>query len=354
MIATEVIGPSVMFNAGRGNTFALTSRVRVIGNIQDIDGNFVKSMGNENEVLPVNLNSNRNQKISVNAWSEFGASFGKVLMENERHVLKGGLSLKYLAGSTNSFVYISNLKGTLDEDVQGDVYMTNATGRVAIGVSGVDFDDFSTDHLFKSNGTGFGLDLGLSYEYRLAEEENYKFKIGVALLDIGSIKYTPLASQNGDYTINIPSGSSWYPAGLDEKSISEIKQELDASPYFVNNAKSISSYKANLPTTLQTTMDWAISNKFYTEIAAQVNMAKKDNPYNAFQYNAVTVTPRFEGKRYGFYLPVNYNSLTNLNVGFSMRLGAFYIGSGSILTSVLGESKQADVFLGIRFGGLKK
>lgn len=37
-----------------------------------------------------------------------------------------------------------------------------------------------------------------------------------------------------------------------------------------------------------------------------------------------------------------------------MRLGPLFIGSGSVLTALLGDSRQADVHIGLRFGGLQK
>ena len=56
----------------------------------------------------------------------------------------------------------------------------------------------------------------------------------------------------------------------------------------------------------------------------------------------------------GIYLPVNYNELTSFNAGLSVRLGPLFVGSGSLLTAMLGESKQADFHFGLRFGGLQK
>jgi hypothetical protein len=356
----EMIGPSIMFNAGKKNSFAITTRARVLGNIKDIDGNIIQSIDDENATLPFTLNSNSNQKVIVNGWSEIGGSFGRVLLNKGRHFLKGGVTIKYLLGSANSFANINNLKGTLDEDLTGDVYLSTASGRIAIGVSGVDLDNFESGDIFKSNGKGAGFDLGLIYEYRPDGENTnkyqnkYKIKVGVALLDLGSVRYKPRPDEYGDYTINIPSGSQWYPSDLDGKSISEIKTYMDASPYFTNNAVNLTKYKANLPTTLQANVDWAILKGFYAELAGQLSVVSKTDRYSSFYYNAVTITPRYEGRRFGVYLPLNYNELTNFNMGISLRAGPFFIGSGSLITALIDKSKQADIHFGVRFGGQYK
>jgi hypothetical protein len=58
-------------------------------------------------------------------------------------------------------------------------------------------------------------------------------------------------------------------------------------------------------------------------------------------------------KRFGFYLPINYNELTKMNAGAALRVGPMYVGSGSILSALMGKSKQADIYFGFRIGILK-
>ncbi|HJU45856.1 MAG TPA: hypothetical protein VJ647_03685, partial [Chitinophagaceae bacterium] len=90
-------------------------------------------------------------------------------------------------------------------------------------------------------------------------------------------------------------------------------------------------------------------------VAGQFSLVKTGTkPYNSQYYNGFAVTPRFEGKAVGVYVPVNYNELTKLNAGVSFRFGPLFVGSGSVLTALFGNSKQADFHFGIRFGGLQK
>ena len=284
-----------------------------------------------------------------------------VLKEEGNHFLKAGLTVKYLSGAANSFVNINNLKGTIDEDLLGEPYLSNTTGGVAIGYSGVDLDNFEASDAFKANGSGVGFDLGLVYEYRpdgsgtSANQNKYKYKLGIALLDAGSIKYTPDPNEFGNYTLNITGSERFFPAELQDKSVSEIKTYLDSKPsFFTNNSASLTSYKSKLPTTLQINADYHIKRGFYVDLSSQVSLAQKDNLYSSYYNNQVTLTPRFESKVFGVYLPLNYSSLTNFNAGISLRAGPVFLGSGSIFTALLGESKQADFHFGIRFGSLKK
>ncbi|MEI9942777.1 MAG: DUF5723 family protein [Chitinophagaceae bacterium] len=354
-ISTDIHGPSLMIS-GKKNSFAFTTRLRVMANIVDMDGQFIQSISNDlssSTTFPFALKSNQNQKFILNGWTDWGVTYGRVLSDKGNHLFKAGITVKYLAGATNSYINIDNLKGTLDDDITGDVYLTNATGRVAMGVGGIDLsdDDFDVADALKFKGHGIGADIGFVYEYK--KGNSYKFKAGIALLDIGSIKYKTNTNQSGDYNINVPNGAHWYPSDLDDKSVSEINDYLDGSPYFTNNPGIKSEYKASLPTTLRLDLDYAVTKKLFIALGSNINLIQEKSIYNSFYYSTVALTPRFEGRRLGIYLPISYNTLSKFNAGVSLKLGPLFIGSGSVLTALMDKSKQADFHFGFQFGGLR-
>jgi hypothetical protein len=106
---------------------------------------------------------------------------------------------------------------------------------------------------------------------------------------------------------------------------------------------------------MQLELDYHFLKGLYLNMAGQFSLAgtSGSKPYNSAYYNAFTVTPRFEGRRFGFYLPLTYNGLTHFNAGYCIRFGPVFMGSASMLSSLFGNSKQFDMFFGIRFGGLK-
>lgn len=357
-INIDILGPSLMFNINKKTTIGLTTRVRAMANISEVSGKFIESINdNVTGELPYTLSDNNNQKITINGWTDFGVSVGRVILDKQTHFLKGGLTLKYLAGVGNSYININRLNATIDQDVDERPYLSDASGSVGIGYAGIDINKLEAADAFKFNGKGFGGDLGLVYEFRpdadLTEryQNKYKLKVGIALMDIGSIKYTPNPTEFGNYNLNVSETQEWYPDEIEGGSVSEIKEYLDNSPYFTKEAENISSYKVSLPTNLQLIVDYAITKRLYVEAAAQINLTDKNNRYNSFYYNSFSLTPYFEMKRIGIYLPFSYNELTKFNAGVAFRLGPLYFGSGSVFTALLDKSKQADVHFGINFGG---
>ncbi|MGG9972457.1 DUF5723 family protein [Ferruginibacter sp. SUN002] len=359
----DVFGPSVLFNINSKTSLALTTRVRTLANIKDLDGKLIQSIDNNlSGSLPLTLSSDANQKIVVNGWADFGVSLGQVLYNENKHFLKGGVTLKYLAGVANTHANISNFTGTADEDVFGDTYITNASGAVSVGISGVNIsDDFEASDLTKFKSSGFGADIGFAYEYRpygdvITEKypNKYKYKIALSLMDMGTIKYTPDANRTGSYSVNISNVQKWYPQDLEGKSIEEIKTYLDGSPYFTNLAAVAASYKASLPTNIQFGIDYNVHKGLYVALNGQLNAAKKEDKYSAYYNNNISLIPRYEGRGFGVSVPLTYNELSSFTAGVSLRVGPVFIGSGSILSALTSKSKQADLHFGLRFGGLKK
>ena len=68
--------------------------------------------------------------------------------------------------------------------------------------------------------------------------------------------------------------------------------------------------------------------------------------------NSFSVTPRVNLGFFEAFLPYTNNEIAGSNLGIGFRLGGFYIGSGSIITAALSNSKQADIYTGFRWAFL--
>jgi hypothetical protein len=352
--------PSISYRINEKTTLAFVSRTRLLMNINDIDGTLINSINSETQKdnFPYSINTNTNMRMSGNAFSEFGFSLGQEIFNEGNHYVKMGATLKYIGGVSNSYLQINKLKTTIDADSLGNnPYLTNSSGTIAVGVGGVDFNN--TNVSFQYQAASLAADLGLIYEYRtqnLSEDRNkYLFKIGLAVLDLGRIKYTLQPANSGAYDIHIAANQRF---NLDNFDGNNVKSVLDANPtYFtansiLNNAK----YSVALPSTLQLSGDFRATKNVY--VAANVQVALTNNEskvYNPIYYNSFTITPRFESKLIAAYLPIYYNSLTkSTNLGIGFRAGPLYAGSASLLSTSFGKSKQVDFYVGLRFGFKRK
>lgn len=363
-INAEILGPSVMFNLNHKSAMAITTRARVVSNLKDFDGNLINAaLNNTNANFPYSLNSNSNSRIITNGWAEIGVSYAREIASHGPHYFKAGVTLKYLSGAGNNYFQINQINTTVNVDlIAQQAYLQNTTGSFNIGTTTNNLNNLSFNSLFNGN-AGIGGDLGVVYEYRpkyanakVGDQisNKYKLKIGVSILDIGAIRYTSIANSSASYIANI-SGNNRF--GLDQvinKSFATIKTVLDSYPqYFTNTSSGSNSYNAGLPTVIQTDVDYHLNRGFYINVGGQLNMVSKSNLYTSSQYNNLTLTPRFEGKSFGIYFPLNYSELTKFNAGISFRAGPLFIGSGSLFTAIA-NSKQADVHVGLHIGFLHK
>lgn len=352
-------GPSFMLNIGKKNAIAFTSRARLFVNAMNIDGKLANKLSEDFENdpdLPYTLSSKENMRLALNGWSEYGFSFARVISQQGAHFFKGGITLKYLSGAGNTYMNINNFNGTIDDDnfVQ-KTYLANTTGRIAVGIGGINISDFQVSDLLNSKSSGLGGDIGFVYEYRPGGKK-YKFKLGASLMDIGKIKYEKDADKSGAYDIHITNAQRLYLEELAEQDLENYNDFFLSHPQYFTPVGSLeNTYTVSLPTTLQVDADLNILGGLYVSLAGQIALnGSDDKVFNNYAYSAIAITPRYEGKRFGVYLPLHYNELSKMNAGLSLRMGPLFIGSGSILTALAGNAKQADIHLGVRFGGLKK
>ena len=358
----DVLGPSLSVSLSDKSGFALTTRVRGQFTITDLDGKLAKSIINDVNseiVFPYTVSSGNNMRINTNGWAEYGLTYARVLMDKGPHFLKTGLTFKYLAGAGNTYLQIDQLSGTLTNNPTApnpSVYLApGSRGVIGLGVSG-GLGSLEPADLLKSSSNGFGSDVGLVYEYRPNQDFNhpYKYRLSVSLLDVGSIKYQRELTSSGTYSMLVQSSPGFDLATLQGISLANYKQVLSSNPNFTpapnNNNPTLN---VSLPTSLQVYGDVHLKNNVYLSAGTQISLANRSNPENPFVYSGFTITPRYEGRGLGLYIPVNYNSLSKLAIGTTLRLGPVYVGSGSILSALFSQSKQADINVGFHIGILK-
>lgn len=374
MFSMDIHGPSGMLTLGKKNTIAITSRARMFANVIDFDSKLfdqITEPSASDASLPYTINSNENMRFAVNGWTEYGASFSRVISDKGAHAFKAGVSVKYLVGAVNGYINVNRFRGTIDVDQFLQMpYLADVSGTIASSFAGEKVSGFEAGRLLKSHGYGFGTDIGFVYEFRpkgemqttegihlnINDKELYKLKIGVSVNDLGSILYKRNPEKSGNYQLDVNLLEKLYLGEFKNLDVDDYNTFFQERPqYFIPvNAQEDEEYNVSLPTTLQLEADYLIEKGFYLNLSSQISLSNSDTKYyNNRAYSAVTFTPRYEDKLLGLYLPINYNTLTNFNVGLSFRIGPVFFGSGSLLTAVFGSSKQADVHFGLRLGELK-
>lgn len=327
----DILGPSFMFNITKNQTIAFTTRVRAIGHVTNLDGNLINSI-NDNDAFGDYSITNQNFSIASNSWGELGGTYARVIFDKETHFLKAGVTLKYLYGINTGYVKANNL--TVQFNQTNNTYTT--TGSLEVGNT-TSFEDVQEP--FNNHGTGFGGDIGFTYEYRPDNRNNaskgqnkYLYRIGFSVTDLGSMTYK-------DASVDTFSANA---------TITEDQFENGNFDTFYIETSTKNKVKVSLPTALRTNIDWNLSNKLYLNFNTELSLVKNTNPNSNYIANNVSATPRYESKWLSIYLPFSYVKYSGFQTGFGLRMGPLFVGSGSVVNGLLGKTKAIDVNFGLK------
>lgn len=336
-INVDVLGPSFMFNLNKKSSIGISSRVRVMSNLNEIDGTLFETIEDgfdDNDDFDFDQ---QNFTGTAHAWAEIGLTYGRILWSKQNHLLTGAVTLKYLQGAGSAFTNSTNLEGNYVDSTE----TLTTSGELVYGTSN-DFDNDDID--FNNLTAGFGFDIGFVYEWHPDRENDtirfyqdpYKLKIGVSVTDIGSIKY-----DEGEIT-TYDMAATVNTATFED----DVKEFLDNN----YNATALNqNVKMQLPTALHILVDYRLAKKWLISAQADLSMVAADEQLNNAISNMVILMPRYESKWLSVFAPMSLRQYGGFTAGAGLRFGPLSVGSGSILSNLLSDSTQsADVFFGLK------
>lgn len=333
----DILGPSFMFNLSPRSSIGVTTRVRAFMNLNNINGELYEKVeegfGPEND-LDFDM---RNFSGTIHSWGEYGLTYGRILMDGNRHFLKAGITLKYLQGAGSTYTSSSDLSGQYTASSQS---LTTTGGLQYGSTSG--FDSNNID--FENMAGGFGGDLGLVYEFRRGYEQDslgysdYKMKVGISVTDIGSISYDGSTVTSYDMD-GITTSTEDYDGGDIEAFLKER--------YSYN--EEITESEISLPTAMHIVLDYNFRKRLYMSLHGSLSLIGNSERQASRVINTLTATPRYESRWFSFYLPVSIRQYDGIAMGAGFRLGPLTVGSGSIITNYISDDSQtADIYVGLK------
>lgn len=362
-------GPSIIYTINNKSAIAAYTRLRYAVNLNGINNSLadlITRSTNRPGLIGQKVDVSESA-LNANVYAEMGLTYGHVLMNNEENFFKFGVTVKRVIGLYNVHIIVDKGNYEIVRDNK-DPNRNNIQINSIQGSYG-----YTTDESFKNAkidpqwalgglpaGSGFGLDLGFVYEYRpdykkyirrssgtatLDPTQNkYEFKLGVSLLDFGSVRYN-----NGDlnyhFEMNQTNRLLTYQNFQDLNGYNDAFQRINNSLGLNNREIKFSS---SLPTTLQVNFDYHIRGKYYVNTMWSQSLRKSQSIGMTIP-SSFSVTPRMEHKWYEIAVPIslldNYNIFT---MGLAGRAGPVFMGSDNLpgLLSI-GKPRGLDFYFGV-------
>ncbi|WP_423735657.1 DUF5723 family protein [Chitinophaga caseinilytica] len=360
----EIMLPSVLFSIDEKQSVAFTWRVRGSANAGGVETNIANFFA-LNYPNPRFTNRNFAAKFAAgngHAWNEFGFSYSRVIKDEGDHRWKAGITLKYLGGQAAAYTVVRDASFTFNTTELADINSAKVYYAYNEEMDSYTDNDSWSSYYKPFQNPGIGADIGVVYEWRPDNDgfgsmheggpdwnpdaDTWKARFGVSVVDIGGIKYKKaMASANLDMTAN-----NVIVRSLNKQRGESMRRYATRLATMFTPMENEETYYMNLPTSLNLFGDYNLNGRFFLSASATLalnNGEKDDNKTSAL--TQLTVTPRYELRNLGVYLPVSVNRYGQADAGFALRAGPLVIGSASIL-STLGRRmiNHADVFVALR------
>ncbi len=359
-INIRALGPSAMLQVG-DHAFGITTGVRYFTSGNRIPWDIAEISYNGLDYTPLqNIEfDDYDLDFSTSAWMEVGISYAYNVIKSYDRQLTAGISVKKLWGYGGGYLKSNNVNYIVVDDSTINIKNLNAEAGFSLPVDYDNTDFIGTNPTFR--GSGMGIDIGAVFikkkEVNLnkwngkklcsQEYDDYIYRIGVSILDIGRVKYTSNAQLHSYDDV-----SKYWPS-VDTLSFTDINTfmgDLSNAFYGDPDASLVSNeIKVGLPTAISVQADFNLQNNVYIGgmwiHPIRLNMNALRRPAQ------LAIVPRYETKYFEMSVPISLYEYKYPRVGIAARFYFLTIGTERLGTYLgMADMNGLDIYASIKIG----
>lgn len=383
-INTEFDLLNFMITLNRKRAIGFQIRSRTMFNVDNASPELIRLATNEFDfpnLFDVHVDD-EDFNLTVNSWIEYNLNYAQVISDQNEHFFKAGGKLKFLQGVASAYLNTNDLKFNIKDDTTATSLSANFDYGYSENLGGFIENENESEEFSASNARdfasklGLGLDIGVVYEWRpdwkkykydmdgktdlwMRDKNKYKLKVGLAINDIGGMRYDKGGSSN-NFTLKASLFDlQRFDGTKGLRSLDSTLANLSNSGVVTFDNNDDQQFYMNLPTHLNLDVDYNIYKNFYANFYTRVNM-KFGNDKNTVHYpTSYALTPRFDHKRWGVSVPLSYNGIYGFRTGLALRMFNYLsIGTGDLKPLVAPgrdmNVRGLDVFVALRMPILYK
>lgn len=327
----------------RKKAIAFGANLRNYAFVKSSEYNFYDTLKNVGDLLSQNEgNQPLDADFASSGWIELYGSYAQTILDNEYFRLNAGATIKLSRGISGAHAVLQN--GKFESIPGGDPARYNITGADARFGYSSNFDRWQNGNSRINNLRNFlayteggaSIDVGAELliktqaVIRYGEDDyfDYDWKLGISLLDLGANQYK--FGKQSRSIAGVRSGIT--NVNLNQKFDSTIRSMADFNDSLATVAGQFTALSGKFrilnPTRLVLNADRYLLGDFYINAEVSINLSAVFGKKWLYvkEMNLVTVTPRWETPRWGFYMPFSFNTQKQFWVGGAVKTGPLLIG----------------------------
>jgi hypothetical protein len=334
---------NVRLALNRRSAIAFGANMRVYGVARTGPANYNDTLQNMNQFFNINEGNTFNANMVSSSWLELFFTYSRTLVDNEIGRLNGGVTLKGTRGISGAYAQLNG--GSVNRSVAGlqTIYLLNA-GSARYGYS----SNYDLWHSNRSTGQnlsdflghtqgGAAIDLGVEWLVKSQAVTNYadmdtyyheyEWKISVSLLDLGANRYQYGSQSRTASGPKADVSDSALNAKFD--AVGSLANFNDSLATIVNNISALTgSFTIWNPARLAINIDRPLQDRFAVNAGLTLNLGGANKGTRLFvkDMNLLTVTPRWETRNLGAYLPMLVTTDGKFWVGGAFKAGPVLFG----------------------------
>ncbi len=317
-LLASATGPSFFFRLPGGTSLGFISRMRFMAGIYGLPSTLdyntyeTRPLYEPFSVTPFHS--------ALMAWNEWGLHIGHE-WETSYGFFGFGLTGKYL--QAYEAAYFSNLSTTEISKLPGDSLLSlSADLSYGLTTTAFEHDTYTP----RQTGSGWGIDVGVQWTIE-GQYDLYDWKFGLALLDLGKAQFTRHAQQHRiqvegqTLIIDKDTLSNFQRPDFIEVTIRGFSRQVlqDQNASLRGNA-----FDFWLPAALSLQAEACLYDGFF--IQAQLVQRLPLRP-GAIRGNLLAITPRYEQKYWGIWLPLSLYNYKEMQLGLALKAGPLILGT---------------------------
>ena len=333
---------NVRLALGRKQAISFGANLRGYGAARSGPANYNDTLKDMNDFFKINEGTIYDANFVGSSWLELYGTYSRTIWDDAYGRLNAGITLHAQRGLTGGYVQLSG-GATKSNSLDSQTVYSLAAGNAKYGYSSNldSWHDYQSTgenlrDLFKQSRAGAAVDLGVEYLVKSQNVEvygegddyyDYDWKFGVSLMDLGANLY----HYGSEGRVASDPKSSVFNLDLNEKFnfVSSLHQFNDSLATVVN---SIAVPRGNFiiwnPARLILNVDRMLPEHFALNTEVTLNLGGDNRGKRLFtkEITLLAVTPRWETRRLGGYLPVTVTTDGRVWVGGAAKVGPLLFG----------------------------